>query len=176
MDDSIADKSVEIGERPRNHSSINFIISAGAILAITGIAKVWSGLGTAKVLAVADPIIGVQFGHLMLVVGIAEIVVALICLFCKWHTLALGLVAWLATNFVVYRFGLIWVGYHKPCPCLGNLTDALHISPQTADTGMKIILGYLLLGSYASLFWLWRQEGNDSLVPPASEKAIASAP
>jgi cbb3-type cytochrome oxidase subunit 3 len=35
--------------------------------------------------------------------------------------------------------------------------DALHIPPQTADTAMKIILAYLLLGSYAMLFWLWRQ-------------------
>jgi len=25
---------------------------------------------------------------------------------------------------------------------------------------MKIILAYLLLGSYATLFWLWRQRGN----------------
>jgi len=40
---------------------------------------------------------------------------------------------------------------------MGNLTDALHIPPQIADTAMKIILAYLLIGSYASLFWLWRQ-------------------
>jgi hypothetical protein len=46
------------------------------------------------------------------------------------------------------------------CPCLGNLTDALHITPQTADTAMKIILTYLLIGSYASLFWLWRQRNK----------------
>jgi hypothetical protein len=41
---------------------------------------------------------------------------------------------------------------------MGNLTDALHIPPQTADTAMKIILAYLLLGSYGTLFWLWRQK------------------
>ena len=69
----------------------------------------------------------------------------------------MGLVVWLATSFLVYRIGLVWVGYKKPCPCLGNLTDALHIPPQTADTAMKIILAYLLIGSYATLFWLWRQ-------------------
>jgi hypothetical protein len=40
---------------------------------------------------------------------------------------------------------------------MGNLTDALHISPQVADTAIKIILVYLLLGSYAALFWLWLQ-------------------
>jgi hypothetical protein len=43
---------------------------------------------------------------------------------------------------------------------LGNLTDALHISPQTGDIAMKIILAYLLIGSYATLFWLWRQRGK----------------
>ena len=154
MSEAMEPAVVEIGRRARGLFSRKFILSAGAILALTGAAKLWSGLGTAKVLAVADPIIGIQFGHLMLVVGITEIVVALICFFSKSHKLALGLVAWLATNFLVYRLGLWWVGYHKPCSCLGNLTDALHISPQIADTAMKIILGYLLLGSYLALFSL----------------------
>jgi hypothetical protein len=49
--------------------------------------------------------------------------------------------------------------------CLGNLTYALNISPQKADTAMKIILAYLLIGSYASLSWLWRQRRKASLAP-----------
>jgi hypothetical protein len=60
-----------------------FILSAGAILATTGIAKVWSALGSSKYLAVIDPIFGVQFGQLFLVVGTAEIVIALVCFFSK---------------------------------------------------------------------------------------------
>jgi hypothetical protein len=65
------------------------------------------------------------------------------------------------------------MGYHKPCNCLGNLTDALHIPLQTADTAMKIVLGYLLIGSYAILFWLWRQR---RIAPPStpSMKAVDS--
>jgi hypothetical protein len=102
----------------------------------------------------------------MMDVGLAEIVTALICFINRRPALSLGLVAWLSTNFVFYRIGLVWVGWHKPCSCLGNLTDALHISPQTADTVMKIILAYLLIGSYASLFWLWRQKRKPS-VPSA---------
>ena len=161
MSEAVEHAVVEIGGRAKSSFSWNFILSAGAILAVTGAAKVWSGLGTAKVLAVADPIIGIQFGYLMLVVGITEIVVALICFIGKSQKFALGLVTWIATNFLVYRLGLLWVGYHKPCSCLGNLTDALHISPQTADTAMKTILGYLLLGSYGTLFWLWRQRDQN---------------
>lgn len=93
-------------------------------------------------------------------VGAVELIIAAVCLFGKQLRLQASLVAWLATNFLVYRLSLLWVDYHKPCACLGNLTDALHISPQTADTAMKIILAYLFLGSYATLFWLWRQKSQ----------------
>lgn len=135
-----------------------FVLSSVAILAITGIAKIWSGLGDSKFLAVADPIIGITFGKLMLAVGAVEIVIALVCFFGKRQTLALGLVAWMSTNFVVYRLGLWWMDWHRPCSCLGNLTDALHISPQAADNIMKVILAYLLIGSYGLLLWQWRMK------------------
>ena len=49
------------------------------------------------------------------------------------------------------------MGWHKPCGCLGNLTDALGISPETADTVAKVLLAYLLIGSYALLVWEWRK-------------------
>jgi len=53
-----------------------------------------------------DPITGINFGHLMLIVGIFELVVAAICLFGNAQQLSAALIAWLATNFVVYRCGL----------------------------------------------------------------------
>ena len=144
-------------ERTRNPLHMWFILSAGAILAITGIAKVWSGLGGSKFLAVIDPITGIEFGQLMLVVGVVEIVIALVCFFSKRRTFALGLVAWISTSFVIYRLGLWWMDWHRPCSCLGNLTDALHISPQTADNIMKVLLAYLLIGSYGLLIWQWKK-------------------
>jgi hypothetical protein len=134
-----------------------FAVSAGVVLAITGIAKVWTGLGNSKFLAVVDPIVGIKFGQLMLVVGVAEIAVAAVCFFRKRQTLALGLMAWMSTNFVVYRLGLWWMDWKAPCGCLGHLTDALHISPQTADNITKVLLGYLLIGSYGLLIWQWRK-------------------
>jgi hypothetical protein len=114
------------------------------------------GFGNSKFLAVVDPIISIKFGHLMLLVGLAEISIAMVCFFSKRQTLALGLVAWMSTNFVVYRLGLWWMDWHRPCNCLGNLTDALHLSPQTADNIMKVLLAYLLIGSYGLLIWRWK--------------------
>jgi hypothetical protein len=102
-----------------------------------------------------------------------EFVIAFFCLFGRQITLNAVLVAWVASNLAVYRFGLWWIGYHKPCNCLGNLTDALHISARVADTGMKIVLGYLLIGSLAILFWLWRQRRR-ALAPIPSVKSNVS--
>ncbi|MEI2725877.1 MAG: hypothetical protein V9H26_20885 [Verrucomicrobiota bacterium] len=154
----------DAGGRNYNFFPNCFVLSAGSILAITGIAKIWSGLGNSKFLAVVDPIIGIKFGQLMLLVGLAEIVIALVCFFSKRQTLALGLVAWMSTNFVVYRLGLWWMHWHRPCNCLGNLTDALHISPQTADNIMKALLAYLLIGSYGLLIRQWRLGNRPELL------------
>jgi hypothetical protein len=135
-----------------------FLYSAAAILLLTAAAKFVSSFGHVTILQTRDPLTGLQFQDLFRIVGGIETVVALMCIFSKRIWLPAGSVAWLATSFLAYRIGLVAVGYHRPCSCLGNLTDALHIPPQTADTAMKIILAYLLLGSYATLFWLWRQK------------------
>ena len=158
MPDAAASNEVAIEEQTSGTFGQWFTLGAGVIMAVTGIGKVLSGLGNSKFLAVVDPIIGIKFGTLMLVVGVAEIAIALVCFFSKRQTLALGLVAWMSTNFVVYRLGLWWMDWKKPCSCLGNLTDALHISPQTADNIMKVLLAYLLIGSYGLLIWQCKKQ------------------
>ena len=135
-----------------------FLKFAGWLFLITAVAKLYGATGNARIYQALDPIFATSFRALFMVVGAIEFSVGLICILSSRTLIATGLVAWLATNLLAYRLVLILIGYHKPCSCLGNLTDALHIPPQTADTAMKIILAYLLLGSYATLFWLWRQK------------------
>lgn len=161
MDSPHVDQLPVLGECKNTSATRYFVLSAGAILAITGVAKAWSGLGNSKFLAVVDPILGIKFGQLMLLVGLAEVLIALVCFFRNRQAFALGLVAWLSTGFVIYRLGLWWMNWHRPCNCLGNLTDALHISPQVADNIMKAVLAYLLIGSYGLLFWQWRKSRFD---------------
>ncbi len=127
-----------------------FLCLAGIVLLAAAVAKLVSSFGSAKILQNPDPVIGLAFRNVFRVVGAMELAIALACLFGRRIKLRAGLVAWLATTIFAYRFDLVWIGYQKPCSCLGNLTDALHMA-------MKIILAYLLVGSYATLFWLWRQ-------------------
>lgn len=151
-----------------------FISSAAAILALTGLAKTWSAFGHARFLIASDPITGFQFAHLMLAVGVLELGIAGVCLLGTGKRLSLALIAWLATDFVVYRFGLWWMGWKKPCACMGNLTDALHIPPQLADNAMKMVLAYLLVGSYAALFWVWRKQRASPTTPSAGDVVTAA--
>lgn len=137
---------------------IVFIKTAGLLLTTIAIAKFISSAGSAHILQDTDPILIIPFQKVLWIVGAVELAIALTCLFGRHIVLQIGLVAWLTTAFVTYRLGIVWLGYHKPCPCLGNLTDALQIPLRTVDTTMKIILAYLLIGSYATLFWFWMQK------------------
>ena len=131
------------------------IVSAGIVLMTTGVAKLISAAGSAHILQSPDPILGISFRADFLIAGSIESAIALACLLGKRIGLQAGLVAWLSTNLALYRFCVWSVGWHRPCPCLGNLTDAIHVSPQVGDNVMKAVLAYLLIGSYAILFHNW---------------------
>ena len=120
----------------------------GLVFAVTGVAKVVSAFGKAKLLDYHDPITNITFRHLILLAAIVEIAVALFCLLSNKSVLGTKLIAWLATVFIGYRVGLWLVHWKSPCACLGTLTDAVHIPPEVADIVMKAILGYLAFGSY----------------------------
>jgi len=129
-----------------------FIWSAGAIFVITGVAKMLSASGHAKVLNTFDPIFGIKYRVLLPLTGIVELAIANLCLLVKSRKLISMLVALLATNLFIYRLGLWWMDWRGPCSCFGNLTDALHISAATGGAVIQAVLGYLLVGSYGFLY------------------------
>jgi hypothetical protein len=136
----------------------NFVLAAGLLLLITATAKIISIFGSARILSQAAPLLPISFRVLLCISGTFELIVALTCLFSKRTLIQLTMIAWLASNFLIYRIALVAIGYHKPCPCLGNLTGILHLSPEAADSVMKLVLAYLLIGSYAILLWFWIQK------------------
>ena len=141
-----------------------FLTGAGAVLVLTGLAKAFSAIGSARALDTADPLIGIPFRQLLLLVGLAELLIAFFCLFTDKRRFSLLAVAWLSTNFLVYRLGLWVIGWHRPCGCMGSLSDMLHLSPKAADNIMKGVLAYLLVGSYLLLFLQWRAARREPVV------------
>lgn len=128
--------------------------TAAAILIIAAAGKLIASGSDAKMLGVYDPIFLIPARHMLVIASVLELMVAILCIKAtrRW---AFGL-ALLSTNFIIYRVGLFWVGYIKPCNCFGGLTDALRLSQATADHIMLTILVYLLVGSYLALYLLWK--------------------
>jgi hypothetical protein len=149
-----------------------FLTTTGVVLGITGLAKTFSSIGPARALDVLDPLLGTPFRQLLLLVGLVELLIAFFCLFTGRRGLSIWLVAWLSSNFLLYRIGLCWVGWHHPCSCMGSLAGMLHLSDQVADSIMKGVLAYLLIGSYGMLLWEWWLGRFGS--PPAGAAATLS--
>jgi hypothetical protein len=133
-----------------------FIRLAGLLLLLTALAKILSGFGHAKLLQLQDPLFALRWRYLFFLVGTVEAAVAVFCLLSNKQKATLGMIAWFSTACLLYRFGIR--GLASNCPCLGTLTDALHLAPDTADLLLKMSLGYLLLGSYWGLLRLWREQ------------------
>jgi hypothetical protein len=83
-----------------------FVRSAGSLLLATGSAKVISSAGMGRIMQLTDPLLQIPFAHLLLVIGVVEMLIGLICVFGKQLAVQTLLVAWLGTSFVVYRVAL----------------------------------------------------------------------
>jgi len=133
-------------------SNLFFINTAAFLLLAVGLAKAWSAQGNEKVFSLVDPIVGITISKLVLIVSIVEVLVAIFCFSRHVPTkIKLCVLAWISLGFFCYRLGLWFIGWKHPCNCMGSLAGALHMTDATADNIMKVILAYLLLGSFGLL-------------------------
>jgi len=124
-----------------------FIWMASIVLVIAGIAKLISSGGNARYLMASDPVFGIPFRNLFWLVGIIEVATFLLCTMTNGIRLKVVLLAWISCGFASYRLSLFTLGYQRPCPCLGDLTDAIGIPQSVADIAMLSIFVFLLFGS-----------------------------
>ena len=133
-----------------------FLLSAGIIFLVTGLTKILMGLGKARVLGEMDPIFHISYGHLMLATGAAELLMSGMCFVRPKSHNSLLLTAWVVAGILTYRIGLSYIDWHQPCPCLGSLTGALNLQPETAHRIAGLLLAYLALGCFVFVlvpFW-----------------------
>lgn len=141
-----------------NKASRFYIISIGVLLIVVSVAKFWSAFGTARILAREDPVFGISYRVVMIAAAVVELAIGSICLSRLRLLLSATLIAWFSTTVLLYRVGAYLLGDTAPCRCLGNLSDALHLSPSTADIIARIVLAYCLVGSWALLAKNWRRQ------------------
>jgi hypothetical protein len=145
--------------------SRQFVGSAGVLLLATTLVmfvSLWSGRG---LIHPHEPLLGMSLPEFFFIVGGFVLAVALICLFRKNTFLQTVLVLWLAVNFAIYQAGLWQTGASAGFKgYLGDVSAAFGISTGTADTMLKTLILYFLVGSLLSLLWLWlKKESGESL-------------
>jgi len=132
-----------------------FIYSAGGILLAAALIRFIIAAGDSPALLLPEPMLGIPLRYAVLIAGGIELAAALICLFGRQIGFQAAWLAWLATNFVVFRIGLLLMHGHPQATCIGSLTDPLHLSRGTTGFIVGFMPFYLLLGSYAAAIWLW---------------------
>lgn len=126
------------------------------ILIVTGLVKLVSAGGEARSLNLRDPLIYLTNRQAFLAVGVLELVLAGYLMFGKRLQLQLLALAWLTTNFAIYRLALWWGNIAKPCGCLGNAMDWSPWLMKHQDSVMKCALTFMLVGAYGFLWHEWR--------------------
>ncbi len=132
-----------------------FILCAGGLLLAGALVRFRIAVSGAQVLALANPMLGIPLRYAVLMVGVVELAVALICLFGRRVGLQLGWLVWLGTSYVVFWSALLWQHFPPQGTCIGSLTDPLRIYPGTTGHVLQLLPFCLALGSYAAVASLW---------------------
>jgi hypothetical protein len=133
-----------------------FLLLAGGFLIFNGVAELLVVLKNSELLQMSEPLSGISTRWIMLLLGIIELFVTILCLFTPKRILSLWLLLWLALNLIVYRVGLLSMGWHYSYSYLGQVMNSLNLSPLRADILMAVALIFLLTGSIAML-WFGRK-------------------
>jgi hypothetical protein len=161
----------------QNRSPVNWSIwfapLIGGIMMFAGLVNITGVFRESQVLDFPDPVFSFSFRHLLLLMGIAELIVAFLCLFTNNRTFILGLATWFAGIFVIYRIGLGFVGWHHSP---GFLVDPLGMSYRTTDQ-ITSLASVLTLIYGCVVVWLEKRfSRNGSTKPDLSGLIKISCP
>lgn len=138
-----------------------FLVSAAFILLLSGGAKLLSATQRQLVLGVTDPVFPfLKVRQVFAIAGALELCMVPILVWYGTPKVRVLLLLWLSTLFWAYRFGL-WVNrFELPCPCLGNTSDWLGVSPTAVHRISVLILIYFTVGSFALLTTRYSRASN----------------
>lgn len=141
-----------------------FLIVSATILIATGLVKLVSAGGEARSLNLPDPLLYLTNRQVFLAVGVLELALASYFVFGRRLQLQLLALAWLTTNFAIYRLALWRGNIAKPCGCLGHAVDWWPWLMKHQDSVMKGLLAFMLVGAYGFLWADWRNTRREGIV------------
>jgi hypothetical protein len=140
-----------------------YLGSVAFLLGLTALAKFYSATGSAKILDLREALLPLTNRQALLLLGLLELVISLGLLFGRNDTMKLISIAWLSSNFVLYRVASFLLVVGRPCPCLGSITEKLPFNPSVIDQILLYLVIYMFMGSLLFLMALRRQRLQGSL-------------
>jgi len=167
----------------KNYSNVlnlvkkSFVLSAGVLLLLTGIAKLISITGSARILDTSDPVFTIlNARQMLLIASVLEIAIGTLALLSRAAIQTRLLwISWLASLFGLYRVGLWLVDHKMPCKCLGGALDWAGLSdPALRNLSLGLFV-YLLAGGYILFFIGFFREREIGGVKAATDGAKLAA-
>ena len=125
--------------------------ASGLLFVVVGLAKVASVFGEAELLGKPDPVFGFMWRELMVVAGLVEIAVGMVCLLGKSRLFRAGSLLFLGSGLLLYR-GMYWgAGAKEPCPCWGGLLEWVGMDRGEGNWMATSVLVYTLLAGFAGV-------------------------
>ena len=124
-------------ERMLTWSSVLLLIAAA-------LSKVWAIAAALPVLNGVDPMFSVNNRYILIGVAIAELSCAAVVAFSAQAWLKALALAWIATNFILYRAALVLSGAGTPCPCLGGIGARVGLSSAATEFITKSTVVFFL--------------------------------
>jgi hypothetical protein len=130
-----------------------FRLSCALVLTLTALLKLLTVAVDSDQLQAADPVLAFFPGWLLITItAVIELGVASYLIFGRVVQNQIKAIAWLSTAFVLYRAGLMAVGYSAPCTCLGlALSWVTFAKMWHLDLALKIFLAYMFTISWGML-------------------------
>jgi hypothetical protein len=116
-----------------------YIFTSASVLSLTAIFKLFTLLTRADSLNGYDPVFGLKFKFLLLLVVNIELLVVVGCVFIRKTRNKLIAITWLSGCFLLYKVGIYAVDWKPSCNCLGFLSDLLSLSDHHAGIISTII-------------------------------------
>lgn len=139
-----------------------FLRTAFVFLLLTCITKLISVGGGAPYLDQADPILQIPNRLFMLLAAALELVGIWSILYIRKASIPPLVVGILGAEFLAYRVASLLGQYPTPCPCLGSMTEWLHLPQRSVDNMLWAVAAWLCVGGFISFSRALRRENGDS--------------
>lgn len=136
------------------------VLFCGLLLLATATAKFFTLHDDPKYLYEEDPVLLVSWRTVMFLAASVESGIALICFLASRSRIAPVSITWFAAMAIIYRVGLQWLGYQKPCRCMGSFAEVVGIQESVLERVLVGGLVFLILVGCGHIFTLSIGQGR----------------